>query len=97
MLTTLFLGSSGRRSATLLVFRASRFLLFLLVMEEASEDGVAGQDAARSHRFIHASRHLKHAVAIASVNNQVEDLGVRQAHALSLQLTDHLQQLIRSE
>ena len=83
--------------AALLVFRPGRLLLLLLMVEEAAEDGIAGQDATRAHRLVDPSRHLEHAVPIASIYDQVEDLRVGQAHALGFQLADYLQELVCAE
>ena len=83
--------------AALLVFRPGRLLLLLLMVEEAAEDGIAGQDATRAHRLVDPSRHLEHAVPIASIYDQVEDLRVGQAHALGFQLADDLKELVCAE
>ena len=67
------------------------------MVEEAAEDCVGREDAARAHRLVHTPCHLEHAVPVARVDDQVEDLGVRQTHALRLELADHLQQLVRTK
>ena len=67
------------------------------MVEEAAEDGITGQDTAGTHWFIDASSHLKHAVAVACINDQIEYLRVRQAHTFSLELANYLEELIRAE
>ena len=60
------------------------------MMEEASEDGIAGEDTTGAHRFINTSCHFEHAVPVACVYDQVEDLSIGQAHTLGFQLAYHL-------
>ena len=70
----------GRGSAApILAILPPIHLQFLLLMvEEAAEDGIAGEDSARAHRLIHTLRHLEHAVTVARVNDHVEDVSVGQ-------------------
>jgi len=67
------------------------------MLEVALEDGVAGQDAAQTHRVVHSLRHLEHAVLVAGVNDHVENLSVRQTHSLRFALANYLKQLIGPE
>jgi len=52
---------------------------------------------AGAHGLVHSFRHLEHSVAIASVDDEEEYLGVGQAQTLGLELADHLQQLVCPE
>ena len=70
---------------------------FLLMMEEASENGIRWQNATGAHRLIHSLGHFKHAVPLACVNDHIEDVCVGQTWVPLLQLADDLQQLIRPE
>ena len=67
------------------------------MVEEATENGIARKNTAWAHGLVHSPRHFKHTVAVARINNQVKDLGVRQAHTLCLKLLNDLQELICSE
>ena len=51
------------------VFGPCQPLLLLLMVEEAAEDGIAGQNTAGAHRLIDTSCHLKHAVPVARIYN----------------------------
>ena len=57
------------------------------MMEEASEDSVAWQDTAGSHGVVDAPSHFKHSVLVASIDDKIEDLSVREAETFGLQLT----------
>jgi len=54
------------------------------MMEKAAEDGVAGQNLARTHRLIHSLGHAEHAIAIARIDNEIENFGVWKTLALCL-------------
>jgi len=60
------------------------------MMEEAAEDCIAWENATGAHRFIDTTSHLKHAITVARINDQVEYLGVWQADTLRLELADDL-------
>jgi len=56
------------------------------MMEEASENRIAGQDATRAHRLVDSPCHFEHTVAVAGINDQVEDLSIGQADTFGFKL-----------
>jgi len=67
------------------------------MVEEAAEDSVGGQDLARAHRLVHALRHPEHAIPVARVNDQEENLGIREALRLRFELANYLEKLVGAE
>ena len=67
------------------------------MLEVALEDGVAWKNFTDMHRTIDSLGHLEHSVLIASVDNHVEQISVRQLNSFVFAFCNYLKQLIGSE